>query len=604
MIRIDFFQPRMKTLLRAALALGSFAIVLGLVAIVARPGDVDHEPQWKNSPAPPKDPLVTRFLGGQADPRELFPATAESQRARLFDALKAFYEGRGYATAWVEGRRARSSALELIGALEAAGRHGLDPADYRSEELAAANAAITAERFPMPGDLIGLDVRLTAAFLLYADHLARGRTEPAGATGPWRFELAPIDRIAVIARALDEHRVAAALDELAPGGEPYQGLLALHARYGALVEAGGWPRVPEGPTIELGETADAERLRTLASRLRAEGDLGDAEAGALEARWQDEVPGFDTTLSAAVARFQSRHGLSPDGKVGPATLAALNVPAHERRRQIELNLERWRWLAPAAGFPERYVYVNVPEYRLRGYDGGNAVIDMKVVVGKEDWQTPIFAEAIRYLVVNPYWNVPDAILAEEVIPAIRKDPGYLAREDMEVVAVRADAPDPSAIDWSKASPGNFPYRVRQRPGPRNALGQIKFIFPNSFDVYLHDTPARAAFGRERRALSHGCVRVERPLDLARFVLASEPRWTPEAIAEVIAGHQERQVPLSQPLPVYILYSTAFLGADGAANFREDVYGHDRALAAALASGARPDAPAQDDQRTWKPRVST
>jgi murein L,D-transpeptidase YcbB/YkuD len=600
MIRIYLFELRQRTLVVTALALLSLALGLGLTALVERSGRVElRGPTRKDSPLPAEGLLIARYLERNADPRELFPACPEARRDHLFHGLKAFYEGRGYAAAWTDRKQTRSAARELIAALRTADRHGLDPADYRSDELAAAIAAVDAERFTMPIDLIGLDVGLTAAFLRYADHLARGLT--GRPVGEWHHEPAPVDTVAVLTRAVEKNGVAKALAELEPGDEAYRGLLSMLERYRALAAAGGWPLVPEGPTIEPGEDAGAERLRALAARLSAEGDLGQDDARELDDRWRTEAPSYDAALVAAVARFQARHGLAADGRIGPDTLAALNVPAPARQRQIEVNLERRRWLA-STDLPERYVLVNVPEYRLRGYEHGRAVVDMKVVVGKTGWQTPIFGDEIDYIEVNPYWYVPRGIAFKEVIPAIRENPGYLDQERMELVALHSEAPDPSAIDWQEVSPSAFPYHIRQRPGPGNALGRVKFIFPNRFQVYLHDTPEQSAFQRQRRALSHGCVRVERPWELARFAVAGDPRWSLQDLAEALAGGASQQMRLDQPLPVYILYLTAFEDADGAAHFRDDVYGHDRALATALGDAGRADA--QDDQRAGNPRVST
>lgn len=267
-------------------------------------------------------------------------------------------------------------------------------------------------------------------------------------------------------------------------------------------------------------------------------------------------------LRDALARFQQRHGLEPDGKLGEDTVAELNVPVQERIRQIEINLERWRWLPSSLG--DSYVWVNVPEFRMELIDKGRKAIDMAVVVGKEQSQTPVFSDQMEYLELNPAWNIPPSIAEGEIVPKLASDPGYLARHDMEWVGEGANQ------------------RIRQRPGPDNPLGQVKFMFPNEHDVYLHDSPADHLFSREERDFSHGCIRLERPVQLAEYLLRDKPDWSGTKVREAIVSGEHRTVKLPEKLPVHILYFTAWVEDNGVVNFRRDVYGHDARLAAALA----------------------
>jgi murein L,D-transpeptidase YcbB/YkuD len=283
---------------------------------------------------------------------------------------------------------------------------------------------------------------------------------------------------------------------------------------------------------------------------------------------------FDATLEQAVHAFQVRHGLEADGIVGRRTRGAMNVTAAERVRQLEINLQRLR--ARSDSLPVPRIEINIAAQRLRYFDTKGDVLEMRTIVGRRDWPTPIFEAKAEAIVLAPYWNVPTRIASLEVIPAIRRDPGYLARNDMEVVttAGRPRIVDPATIDWSKS----FPHRIRQRPGPRNPLGEVKFLLPNRFDVYLHDTPGRAAFQRADRALSHGCVRLERALDLAAALLAGRPESAADSMRTVIDAGREHTIRLDHSVPVIFYYQTAWVERDGTVNFREDIYGHDRRAA--------------------------
>jgi murein L,D-transpeptidase YcbB/YkuD len=319
------------------------------------------------------------------------------------------------------------------------------------------------------------------------------------------------------------------------------------------------------------------RLAALARRLEATGDL----------RPEDGVPDmarYGGATETAVRRFQARHGLTADGAVGAGTLAALNLPVTERIRQIVLNLERRRWTPRNLG--ERYLFVNLADFTVRVVDGETVLAKARLVVGKPFSRTPVFSARMTYVEINPTWNVPHQIAVKELLPKARKDPSYLARNHYTLLSGwSADAVrvDPAAVDWHRLGPGRFPYAIRQEPGDDNALGRIKFMFPNRFDVYLHDTPAKALFARTVRAFSHGCMRVQNALDLAPmiFAMAGNDDWTAERIAATVATGTRTVVPLKRPLSVHVSYATAFVSRDGELQFRPDVYGRDARLAAAL-----------------------
>ena len=313
---------------------------------------------------------------------------------------------------------------------------------------------------------------------------------------------------------------------------------------------------------------DPEVLRSLCQRLVLTGDHSSAgcEPGVRPA-------GYTPELQAAVRRFQMRHGLAVDGIVGSRTVTALNVPLETRARQLALNMDRWRRQPDALGDP--HLRVNIAGFRLHVHEGGRRIQTMRVVAGEPETPTPVLRDEITYLEFRPYWNVPRSITERELVPKIMDDPGYLDAEQFEVVDGWSDAVvvPPSDIDWARADV-DFPYRLRQRPGPHNSLGLVKFMFPNEFSVYLHDTPATHRFEASRRAFSHGCVRVERPVDLAAFLLRHDPSWTPQSITAAMRGTQRRVVPLPEPVPVHLTYFTAW-AEDGLVHFRHDLYDLDR-----------------------------
>jgi murein L,D-transpeptidase YcbB/YkuD len=306
-------------------------------------------------------------------------------------------------------------------------------------------------------------------------------------------------------------------------------------------------------------------VATLRQRLAASGDLGTPRV---------ESQRYDTDLAQAVRVFQQHHGLPPTGVADAATLAVLNVALDRRIRQVELNLDRWRWLPDDLG--ARHLRVNIPYFHLEAYEHGQLALDIRAVVGKKGTETPIFSDEMTHVVMSPYWNIPPTIAQDETLPAVSEDPAFLERQNIEVVRVSgiAAAPvDPASVDWDDPSALEG-LRFRQRPGAGNALGLVKFLFPNTHDVYVHDTPADALFSRLGRAFSHGCVRVEEPLTLAEYVLSGEPRWTTATISAAMHAGTETHVKLTSPIPIHIVYFTAWADRDGGLHFRDDVYGYD------------------------------
>jgi murein L,D-transpeptidase YcbB/YkuD len=419
-----------------------------------------------------------------------------------------------------------------------------------------------------PAEAVAMDVWLTWLYMKLASDLADGVSDLAHTDPKWKIQTESFDPLALLETALRDNRIAESLFELTSTNPDYRALQKALAEYRRQAAGGGWPAVPRDLKLKPGQSSP--QVSALARRLAASGDY----SGKVLA---DPHPApYNAELQEAVKRFQRRHGLADDGVVSPALAAEMSVPLNTRLRQIELNMERWRWLPRDLG--ERYILVNIPDMRLDVWDRGTIPVSMRVVVGKPDTQTPIFNDTMTYIVFAPYWNVPTDIAKNETLPAVVRDPGFLNRMNMAVVDPAGNEVDPASIDLE--NPGS--YRFRQRPGTSNALGLVKFMFPNQFNVYLHDTPADSLFARASRSFSHGCVRLEQPEKLAQYVLRDQPEWTSERIGEAMHGGEEHHVKLKAPIPVYLGYWTARATSDGVVQFRKDVYGIDGRLTTKLA----------------------
>lgn len=497
--------------------------------------------------------------------------TRDRDGARVWKLVRGFYQRRDFAPAWIDDGSPRPQMDALIRAIHTAGREGLDPdlysaslLDQRKQE--SSRGFLTKKGFN-PQEATAMDVWLTWLYMKFASDLADGVSDLAHADPAWKIQAKTFDPLAHLERALRDNRVAESLVELTPSNPDYRALQQALEDYRAIAERGGWPTVPVNIRIKPGQSSPL--AGTLARRLAASGDYsGNAPAagGSIQ---------YGRDLQEAVKRFQRRHGLTDDGAVGAALAAEMNVPVEARIRQIELNMERWRWLPRELGDP--HILVNIPEMRLDVSEHGATPVTMRVVVGKPDTQTPIFNDKMTYLVFSPVWNVPDDIAEKETLPAVLSDPGFLSRMNMEVVDASGNHVEPASIDLS--SPER--YRFRQRPGGSNALGLVKFMFPNQFNVYLHDTPTDSLFARASRSFSHGCVRLEQPEKLAEYVLRDQPEWTSERIGEAMHAGEEKIVKLKKAIPVYLGYWTARVTPDHQVQFRKDVYGIDANQSAKL-----------------------
>jgi L,D-transpeptidase YcbB len=347
--------------------------------------------------------------------------------------------------------------------------------------------------------------------------------------------------------------------------------------YRAIAAKGGWGTIPGGKSATLKRGSRNKLVPVLKTRLMLSGDLDATRSS------DDEV--FDDALQHAVISFQRRHNLKDDGVVRAETIKALNVPVEKRIRQIELNLERWRWLPHDLG--KRYILVNITDFSMKIIRNDKVDMEMKVIVGKRIMNkrtimhTPIFSAKMTHLEINPYWNVPHSIASKELLPEIKKDPTYLSRKNMQMFSGKGVV-DPKTVDWTTMHEKNFRYQIRQNPGAFNALSHIKFLFPNRFDVYLHDTPTRNLFKRMPRDFSHGCMRVEKPIDMAIYLLNDPQAWSREKIMASIKRGKNHPVYLPESITVHVQYWTSWVENDGAVNFRDDIYGYDPVLERALA----------------------
>lgn len=478
---------------------------------------------------PAADPWTIRSAVQELEKQGTVPIGKE--RICAAGPVVQFYSRRSFAAAW-----SPATAATLLEAVANASRDGLRPADYHRDAI-----AILLRESSRRDEL---DLLLTDAFLLLASHLVAGRVDPATIIPTWCLTPRSIDVAALLETALDSGDIEATLDRVTSTHEGYRQLRAALARHRQFAERGGWAAIDPGPPLR--KSGSGRRVDQLVTRLQ----WTDLPAG----RHSD----FDSAVEEAVRRFQRRHGLASDGIVGPRTTSELNVPADERVRQIILNLERWRWLPADLGV--RHALVNIPEFQLRVRENGDDVLAMRIVVGVRYQRTPVFSGTITSIVFNPSWTVPESIARKELLPAERRHPGYLARRHIEVLPNGA---------------------LRQRPGPWNALGTVKFFLQNAYAVYLHDTPERDLFNEPLRAFSHGCIRLELPFALAGHLLRDDPQWTRERIERLVDSRRETTVVLRAPLPVHVLYWTAFVGDGGELNFRHDVYGRDPELEKAM-----------------------
>ena len=483
---------------------------------------------------------------------------------RMAEALDAFYEQRKYRAVLVRQGRIDAEASEILDAVRGLTSHGITIADYDVDGLSTALADEDANPFV-------LELRVLDLWLSAASRLLAGSVDPTTVHADWSHPPRQADLVAVLTRAVDTDAFGKTLEAQAPAQPEYASLRTALQRYRERGDA-AWPKLALGDPLNEGATG--ARVVALRERLRATGDL-EAEADGA----------FDTDAVAALRAFQARHGLGQTGALDRDTVRALNETPAARVDQIVANLERWRWMPEDLG--DTHVRVNIAAFTVEAWRAGTRELVMNAVVGKPYRSTPVFSDEITHVVLNPRWSVPIKLAIKDVLPKIKKDPQYLNENGFRVFRADTGAEvDASEVPWDQLSSRRFGYILRQEPGADNALGRLKIMFPNDHDVYLHDTPKRHLFKEAKRAFSSGCVRLEDPRGLAAFLLDDE-RWTEKRIDKAIATGREQTVWLAQPVPIHLQYWTAWVDDAGTVHFREDLYGRDARLLAALAETPAP-----------------
>jgi murein L,D-transpeptidase YcbB/YkuD len=494
--------------------------------------------------------------------------------------VKKFYDLNGDSFWWVDGMEPTPQARQVIALMLQADQKGLSADDYDGSRWNDRLAKLKpATRQPTEADAVKFDLALTVCAMRYISDLHIGKVNPKH----FDFALDDESRKYDLAEFLKEHvvdarDVAGALAQVEPSYPGYRRTIQALRSYIELAKKDDGEQLPlvKKPIAPGDSYPGVPRLTRL---LRLVGDL--------PANANVPVDGtvYQGPLVDAVKSFQRRLGRDPDGRIGGQTLADLNVPLSRRVRQMQLTLERWRWLPDS--YQRAPIVANIPEFRLRAYDKDfNIGVTMNVVVGKAyGHNTPVFSDTMEYVVFRPYWAVPYSITRAELIPHIMRDPDYLAKKDLEVVDSKQKVVSSGRVSGevlSQLRAGKL--FIRQKPGPMNSLGLVKFLFPNSYNVYMHDTPATELFSKSRRDFSHGCIRLEKPADLAAWVLRDNPGWTPERIRAAMNGSTTQQVNLAHPIPVLIVYATVIVLEDGLVHFYDDIYGHDETLGKVLAKG--------------------
>jgi murein L,D-transpeptidase YcbB/YkuD len=485
------------------------------------------------------------------------------------EAVAKFFETRAFASAWTLPK----GATEMLNAIRASEQDGLTPDDYHLKAIAAALDAHTKAATPESAAVLQILIADAAAALI--DHVRYGRVRPASLDKRWNVD--PRAGAPPLDVTLDQLARSSALDTgmeaLKPNHFIYTGLKQALARMRAVAAAGGWPAVTVGAAIKPG--AKDPRVALVRKRLAAGADPKAAEPA--------DATVYDADLETAVKDFQAHHRLGDDGVIGKGTIEAMNVSAAARVEQLRVNLERARWVV--GGLRDSFVLVNLPAFKAYVIRDRKNVWETRTQIGREARKTPTFRADMKYVVLNPDWTVPPTILAQDVLAGMKKGQNTIAKKKLTILDAQGRAVDPATIDWQAATSRNFKYTLRQPPGDDNALGRVKFIFPNEYSIFLHDTPSQELFASDQRTFSSGCIRVANALDLARVLLDGQPTrpegYSAERIQQTVDGGQQQTVFLGDPLPVLIVYWTASIGAAGDLRFAKDVYGLDPPVLRAL-----------------------
>ncbi len=507
-----------------------------------------------------KDDAVSRLIQEKiehSEDKQPIEADGISLKAQL--SIPIFYKNRSYEPAW----HPRRSMPELIQVLESAFEEGLLPADYHLNQIHRLFAEY--KRDKSPEVRANLDLLCTDGLLIYAAHLLTGKVDQSKIRPGWELaaNTLPENGVELLEQAIASENVAKLINSLKPNHFMYIYLRSGLKEYREIAAAGSWPEIPEGKTLKSGMTD--HRIPTLINYLKITGDL-DAE----EDYGQDSV--YYDDIIEGVKRFQFRHNLKQDGVIGKGTLAMMNIPIERRIDEIRINLERARWVTHH--LPDDFMVVNIAGFNIRRITNDSIVYYSRVIVGKHYHETPVFSHKMTYIEINPTWTLPYSIATKETLPKLKKNPNYLAEKHMIIMDRDGNKLDPESIDFNSLSRKSFPYILRQEAGPHNALGQVKFMFPNKHAVYLHDTPARSLFAREDRAFSHGCIRLEKKWELLQNLMDYTNDWSMDRINEILDSEKTTRVKLKKPIDILLLYWTAGADTDNKLYFNKDVYDRD------------------------------
>ncbi|MCP4882710.1 MAG: L,D-transpeptidase family protein [Flavobacteriales bacterium] len=480
--------------------------------------------------------------------------------------LPRFYANREYEPAWTNHK----NKMDLLESIESAYDEGLDPNDYHFEQIKMYVAKSKKSKLSLT-EKADMDFLMTDALILYASHLLEGKLDQSDLRKKWDVKRneGPSNLDSLLTVTLHNKNIKSALEDFKPNHYMYK-LMKFHLKkLRTEAENGGWPEVSEGETLKPGDSD--ERIIAIRQFLLAIGDLEKSKV--------DEEELFDEELEEAVKKFQIRHKLTSDGVIGKGTIEQMKVPIEDRIDMIILNLERTRWVfqQPDSDF----LIVNIAGFHVKRISNKQEVFDSRVIVGKYHKETPVFKGVMKYIVMNPTWTLPYSISTHETLPRLKKDPGYLAAKHMEVIDRNGKILNSANIDWNQYSAGNFPFIIRQKAGPWNALGEVKFIFPNKYSVYLHDTPSRGLFNRQDRAFSHGCIRTEDKWGLLMSLMDDPEVWNKDKINEILKSGKTTTINLPKPINIYLIYLTAAVDQDNNLMFMKDIYKRDKAVLSAI-----------------------
>lgn len=500
----------------------------------------------------------------------------KGEKLTFYQDLIKFYQQRYYRPIWLQNKEFLSKSEKLITLIKKSYDDGLTPADYHLDLIEAYtiknnfSAKINNNSLAKNStdQKAFLDILLSSAYLKLASHYLNGKVEAGLMTDSYQQEELGAQRL-LSSIVSNRKNINEIIKSQLPQSKNYQLLKEKLSLYRNSNKIKKWPQVSNGKNLTLGQRG--KRVKDLIDNLTARTYLN-------KNNLQQENY-FSENVKKAVVKFQIDNGLKNDGVVGPKTITALNISLANRIKQLIINLERWRWLPKNLG--EKYIYVNVADYSLQLYEKGNLMMNMKTIVGRQDRSTPVFSDKIDYLVLNPYWYVPKVIAVEDILPKLKEDYSYLKKNNFSLLQYNSNnkliEKDPAKINWEEIDKDSFNYLLRQNPGAGNSLGKIKFMFPNKFSVYLHDTPAKYLFSQNQRSFSSGCIRIEKPIDLAENLLKDHEKWDRATIKQEMKKNKEKKIYLKEPIKIYIQYNSSWVDSFGNLHFREDIYDRDQKI---------------------------